>query len=154
MGTRSTYRVIEEWTDEKDGVVIEKGQNKLVLVYLQFDGYPTGHPMDTAEWLSTGKVVNGLSMAETQLVFNGAGCLAAQLVERLKDGPGGCYIHPMAHRGKCWENYTYDIIVKEDKTIEYIAYEIGGGSKKTSFKKLFAGSPEDFIAKFKEEVEA
>ena len=56
MGTRSTYRVIEQWTDDKTGKI--KNEN-LVLVYLQYDGYPKGHPIYTAEWLSTGVVVNG-----------------------------------------------------------------------------------------------
>ena len=151
MGTRSTYRVIEEWKDDTTGKI---SQNKLVLMYAQYDGYPTGHPMDTAKWLASGKVVNGLRMDEKGLTFNGAGCLAAQLVAKFKDGAGGYYIHPMNHRGQCWENYTYDIIVKEDKSIEYICYEIGG-SKKITFKKLFQGSPEDFIQKYhEEEVEA
>ena len=151
MGTRSTYRVIEEWKDDTTGKI---SQNKLVLMYAQYDGYPTGHPMDTAKWLASGKVVNGLRLDEKGLTFNGAGCLAAQLVAKFKDGPGGYYIHPMNHRGQCWENYTYDIIVKEDKSIEYICYEIGG-SKKITFKKLFQGSPEDFIQKYhEEEVEA
>jgi hypothetical protein len=152
MGTRSTYRVIEEWTDDRPEAKVKKGQNKLVLLYAQFDGYPTGHPMDTAEWLASGTVVNGFGPSEKGLQFNGAGCLAAQLVAKFKDGVGGYYIHPMNHRGNCWENYTYDIIVKEDKTIEYIAYEVGGGGKKPRFKKIFQGSPEDFITKF-EEVE-
>jgi hypothetical protein len=62
----------------------------------------------------------------------------------------------MSHRGNCWENYTYDIIVKEDGSIEYIAYEVGGGygGKKPRFKKIFQGTPFDFIVKFKENVEA
>jgi|688.fasta_scaffold227587_2 hypothetical protein len=151
MGTRSTYRVIEEWKDDTTGKI---SQNKLVLMYAQYDGYPTGHPMDTAKWLASGKVVNGYGANEKKLVFNGAGCLAAQLVAKFKDSVGGYYIHPMNHRGQCWENYTYDIIIKEDKSIEYICYEIGG-SKKITFKKLFQGSPEDFIQKYhEEEVEA
>jgi hypothetical protein len=78
MGTRSTYRIIEQYKQE-DGSIQD---NNLVLVYRQYDGYPTGHPLETAEWLSTAKVVNGLGMNETQLVFNGAGCLAAQLIAR------------------------------------------------------------------------
>ena len=156
MGTRSTYRVIEEWTDDRPEAKVKKGQNKLVLLYAQFDGYPEGHPMDTAEWLAGGTVVNGLRMDEKGLTFNGAGCLAAQLVAKYKDAPGGYYIHPMSHRGNCWENYTYDIIVKEDGTIEYIAYEVNGGygEKRPRFKKIFQGSPFEFIVKFKENVEA
>jgi hypothetical protein len=147
MGTRSTYRVIEQWTDDKTGKI--KNEN-LVLVYLQYDGYPTGHPIDTAEWLSTGTIVNGYSPGEEKLVFNGAGCLAAQLVDKMKTGTGGCYIHSLSSRGKSWEDYLYDIIVKEDKSIEYVCYE--NGSKK---KELFRGSPADFVIKYhKEDVEA
>jgi hypothetical protein len=155
MGTRSTYRVIEEWTDDREEAKVKKGQNKLVLLYAQFDGYPEGHPMDTAKWLASGRVVNGLRLDEKGLMFNGAGCLAAQLVAKYKDSAGGYYLHPMNHRGHCWENYTYDIIVKEDGSIEYICYEVGGGygGKSVRFKKLFQGSPEDFIEKFSE-VEA
>ena len=122
MGTRSTYRVIEQYTDEKTNKVVNQ---EICLMYLQFDGYPSGHPSETAEWLASGKVVNGLRMDEPQLVFNGAGCLAAQLVAKYKTSPGGCYLHPLKHRGKCWEDYVYDIIVKEDKTIEFVCYENG-----------------------------
>jgi hypothetical protein len=112
--------------------------------------------MDTAEWLAKGSVVSGFRPDEDALQFNGAGCLAAQLVAKHKDGVGGYYIHPMSHRGNCWENYTYDIIVKENGTIEYIAYEVGGGygGKSPRFKKIFQGSPFEFIIKFKEKEEA
>ena len=137
MGTRSTYRVIETWKDEKTG---KTKKNNLVLVYVQYDGYPSGHPSSTAEWLSTGTVVNGLSMTEGKLVFNGAGCLAAQLIERLKDGPGGTYIHAMSQRGKCWEDYVYDIVVDEDKSITFIAYDNG-----KRIVKLFEGTPAGFV---------
>ena len=136
MGTRSTYRVIEQYKNEAGSIE----NNELVLIYRQYDGYPTGHPLETAEWLATAKVVNGLGMNETQLVFNGAGCLAAQLVAKYKDGPGGCYLHPLSHRGKCWEDYLYDIIIKEDKTIEFVCYE--NGKRKT---EVFRGSPSDFV---------
>lgn len=147
MGTRSTYRVIEQWTDEKTGKI---KQNKLVLVYLQFDGYPDGHPLDTAKWLASGKVVNGIKPSEDKLVFNGAGCLAAQLVEKYKHGAGGTYIQNMNSRGRSWEDYTYDIIVNEDKTIQYVAYDVKGGygDKPVRFKKLYQGTPEGFIKKF------
>lgn len=122
-------------------------------MYRQFDGYPEGHPLETAEWLAGGKVVNGLRMDEKGLMFNGGGCLAAQLVAKYKTEAGGTYLHPMNHRGQCWENYTYDIIVKEDKTIEFIAYEVMGG--KNRFKKIFQGSPAEFVKKYQtEDVEA
>lgn len=145
MGTRSTYRVIEQYKNE-DGSI---ENNNLVLVYRQYDGYPTGHPLETAEWLATAKVVNGLGMNETQLVFNGAGCLAAQLIARFKEGAGGTYVHNLESRGECWEDYLYDIIVTEDRTIEYVCYD--NNEDKT---ELFRGTPSDFIKKYqKEEVE-
>lgn len=144
MGTRSTYRIIEQYTDEKTQKVVNQ---EICLMYRQFDGYPSGHPSETAEWLSTGKVVNGLRMDETELVFNGAGCLAAQLVAKYKTEPGGTYLHPLKHRGKCWEDYLYDIIVKEDKSIEFVCYE--NGRRKT---EVFRGSPSDFVLHYSKET--
>lgn len=150
MGTRSTYRVIETYKNDK-GVKIEK---KIVLVYLQYDGYPDGHPLEIAEWLSTGKVVNGLGLKTEglPLVFNGAGCLAAQLIHKLKDGPGGTYIYPISDRGKCGENYVYDIIVDFDtKEITFNAYD---NPWKGRPKLIFSGYPKDFVYKYeKKEVE-
>ena len=137
MGTRSTYRIIEQFTDEKTNKVINQEN---CLRYRQFDGYPSGHPCETAEWLASGEVVNGFSSNETKLIFNGAGCLAAQLVAKYKTEPGGTYLNPLKHRGKCWEDYLYDIIVKEDHTIEFVCYE--NGKRKT---EVFRGSPSDFV---------
>ena len=140
MGTRSTYRIIEQFTDK--GKIVNQ---EICLVYRQYDGYPTGHPMETAEWLSSGTVVNGYSKTD-DLQFNGAGCLAAQLIAKYKDGVGGTYIHSLKSRGKSWEDYLYDIIVKEDKSIEYVCYE--NGSKK---KEIFRGLPSDFVKKYEKE---
>lgn len=160
MGTRSTYRVIEKGVHQG-----KAWKNIFVLLYLQYDGYPSGHPVDTAEWLSKGQVVNGLTSGQPEIVFNGAGCLAAQLVARMKTDdntkeitPGGAYLYPIPHRGKCGEDYVYDIIVDSDtKTIEFIAYDVAGGwgDKPLRFKKLFKGTPAGFVewVKAKEEKE-
>jgi hypothetical protein len=101
--------------------------------------------METAEWLSTAKVVNGYVMCD-ELQFNGAGCLAAQLVAKMKTGTGGVYLQTLKSRGNSWEDYLYDIIIKEDKSIEYVCYE--NGSRK---KELFRGTPADFVTKFEKE---
>lgn len=142
MGTRGTYRVIEKGVHEG-----KKWTNMFVLLYLQFDSYPSGHPVETAEWLAKGTLVNGLGMSQPELVFNGAGCLAAQLVAKHKDGPGGAYLYALRHRGRADENYTYDIIVDSaTQTIEFIAYEVNGGwgNKPLRFKKLYSGAPAGF----------
>jgi hypothetical protein len=137
MGTRSTYRIIEQYTDDKTHKVVNQ---EICLMYRQFDGYPSGHPCETAEWLASGQVVNGFGANETKLIFNGAGCLAAQLVAKYKTETGGTYLNPLKHRGKCWEDYLYDIIVKEDHSIEFVCYE--NGKRKT---EVFRGSPSDFV---------
>ena len=141
MGTRSTYRIIEEYSIGKK--VKKVKQNPICLVYRQYDGYPTGHPLETAKWLSTGIVVNGLGMKEDKLVFNGAGCLAAQLISEMKDGPGGTYIHTLKSRGESWEDYLYDIIVKEDRTIEYVCY-----NNNDTKSEVFRGTPNEFVEKY------
>lgn len=145
MGTRSTYRIIEQFKDEKKDKIVN---NEICLIYRQFDGYPEGHPLETAEWLASGKVVNGYSSSDT-LQFNGAGCLAAQLVAKYKDGVGGTYIQALSSRGNSWEDYLYDIIVKEDNSIEYRCYE--NGSRKVL---RFSGTPQEFVLQYsKQEVE-
>jgi hypothetical protein len=140
MGTRSTYRIIEENNVGKKVKKIK--QEPLCLIYFQYDGYPSGHPSETAEWLASGKVVNGYGASE-ELQFNGAGCLAAQMVAKFKDGVGGVYIQSLSSRGESWEDYLYDIIVKENYTIEFVAYE----NDKTPIE-IFRGTPSEFVAKY------
>ena len=138
MGTRSTYRIIEKFHDNETNKDVSKN---ICLVYVQYDGYPEGHPLDTAQWLSKGKVVNGISMdEESERIFNGAGCLAAQFIAEMKDGPGGVYMSALSSRGQSWEDYLYDIIVDFDtKQITYKCFENG---YKTKNKKLFEGTPQ------------
>lgn len=138
MGTRSTYRIIEQFKQDNS---IES--NEITLIYVQYDGYPEGHPLETAEWLSKGYVVNGLGLKDETLVFNGAGCLTAQLIAKMKDGAGGVYVYALKSRGNCSEDYLYDIIVKADRTIEYVAYH--NDHCQTEF---FRGTPKDFVASF------
>lgn len=138
MSTRSTYRVSSSHTDK------ETGKTKVThycLVYVQCDGYPEGHPVETAQWLSTGEVVNGIPFTDKpKLLFNGPGCLAAQLVARLKDGVGNTYLNPLSSRGNCWEDYLYDIIVGDDNKITFVARS-NHGKKKV----FYSGSPDGFI---------
>ena len=138
MGTRSTYRIIEQYK-QNDSIT----SNEIVLIYCQYDGYPEGHPLETAEWLSKGYVVNGLGLKDETLVFNGAGCLAAQLIAKMKDGAGNVYVYGLHSRGKCSEDYLYDIIIKSDSTIEYVAYH--NDHCETEF---FRGTPKEFTESF------
>lgn len=95
MGTRSMTTVYDHHG------------SALCKMYRQFDGYPTGHGAELAEWLLSLHIVNGFT-GEQEGVANGADCLAAQLVAHFKKGPGGCYLYPLNAEG---ESYNYDVHV-------------------------------------------
>ena len=138
MGTRSTYRFIEQYKNESNEIV----ESAIALVYFQYDGYPSGHPIETAEWLASGKVVNGYGNTDT-LQFNGMGCLIAQFIAKYKDGVGGVYVNRMDSRGQSWEDYLYDVIVKADGSIEFVCYE-----NNETPDEIFRGDPAEFVAKY------
>ena len=95
MGTRSLTFVYDE-----DGRTI-------ISMYRQYDGYPSGHGKDLAEFLEPITMVNGIGMTEA-VIANGPGCLAAQLVAHFKDGPGGIYLEPTT-AVDCGQDYEYHI---------------------------------------------
>jgi hypothetical protein len=94
MGTRSLTFVYEE-------------NKPVVNMYRQFDGYPSGHGQELANFLLSGELVNGYS-DENAKVFNGMGCLAAQMIVNFKKSVGGFYIYPI-ESNNCWQEYEYHI---------------------------------------------
>jgi hypothetical protein len=101
MGTRALTFVYEESkTGEKPEAIIN--------MYRQFDGYPTGHGSELAEFLNSGRVVNGLDGIGKDLQFNGMGCLAAQLVAHFKNESGGFYLYPTSAED-CGQDYEYHV---------------------------------------------
>jgi len=73
MGTRSLTRVFDS------------NGSELLCMYRQYDGYLSGHGAELAKFLTGGEVVDGLSYRKTSSkLFNGAECLAAQLVAWFK----------------------------------------------------------------------
>lgn len=100
MGTRSLTHV----TDESGKVVL--------TMYRQFDGYPSRHGLELAQFLSGFEVVNWYQPGETAKVANGMGCLAAQLVAHFKSDTGGFYLMPPKSTGH-GEEYIYSISVKD-----------------------------------------
>jgi hypothetical protein len=83
MGTRSLTFVYEEYNHV---------QKPVCNMYRQYDGYPTGHGAELAEFLS------------------GMSCLAASMVAYFKQTPGGFYIYPtdMTDCGQDYEYHIYD----------------------------------------------
>jgi hypothetical protein len=77
-------------------------------MYRQFDGYPSGHGAELAEFLASGKMVNGLSGDDTS-VFNGMCCLAAQMVAHFKKEPGGIYLMVPTPGADHGQEYEYHV---------------------------------------------
>jgi hypothetical protein len=127
MGTRSNTVVIN------DGV-------KILNLYRQFDGYPSGHGAELAAFLAPLKMVNGYGIGtEAAPQFNGMGCLAAQLVANFKKGVGGFYIDNP--NGDCDNDYTYTIsgnTQEPDKGLTISVVDYNG-------TKIFNGSIKSFI---------
>jgi len=131
MGTRSTTTVYDEETP-------------ILSFYRQFDGYPSGHGQEVADFLTGKTIVNGIG-ADDGTIFNGPGDLAVRLLAALKgdvDKAGALYCIPHDQAGD--EDYHYDVVVTPPA---------GWGAEGTivvkvkSYGTLIAvGSPEEFVA--------
>ena len=107
MGTRSLTYVYSEDTP-------------LINMYRQYDGYPTGHGAELAEFLSGFEIVNGYGEVKPKLA-NGMGCLAAQLIANFKQSVGGFYIYAVTDNdcGQEYEYHVYEnrVIVKDPTAV-------------------------------------
>ena len=149
MGTRSLTFVYEKY-----GQV----QKPVVNMYRQYDGYPTGHGAELAEFLSGGRMVNGLAQTKTvkEIVFNGMGCLAAQMVTNFKQTPGGFYIHPVDVR-ECGQDYEYHVSKKKDGLyveVYYCGCNMFGVSSGEESQLIFQGYLKEFTEFCKEKETA
>ena len=107
MGTRSLTFVYD-------------GNVPVINIYRQFDGYPSGHGHELAQFLNSKTLVNGYK-DKNSAEANGMGCLAAQLIVQLKHGVGGIYIHPVTSTD-CGQDYEYhvyenNVIVKDPTAV-------------------------------------
>ena len=116
MGTRSLTFVYD-------------GDVPVINIYRQYDGYPSGHGHELAQFLDSKTLVNGYS-DKNSFEANGMGCLAAQLIVQLKHGVGGIYIYPVSSTD-CFQDYEYHVY--EDKVIV-----------KAPTAVIFEGTWEDF----------
>ena len=143
MGTRSLTRVIPR----QKGLSYDDGHNhvekSVVNIYKQYDGYPDGLGLELAEFLSDFTIVNGLGNMPPIKVANGTGCLAAQLVAHLKDGPGNVYLEALTGEpGDSWEEYIYTLYPKEGEPTYISIYDV------CDKKCIFVGTAEDLQTKY------
>lgn len=109
MGTRSITTIIDDQWGKPE---------HLMTMYRQYDGYPSGHGKELFDFLSQFTIVNGMGLNEKRKIANGAGCLAAQVVEHFKreSGPGGIYMtKPRVTLDG--EDFGYEVTVTEALTI-------------------------------------
>ena len=145
MGTRSLTHFIERYTeqpkDKRKKAIVK--DTEVVVMYRQYDGYPSGHGTELAEFLSKGRLVNGISAAEKEIVFNGMGCLAAQVIANFKQGAGGIYLHK-AGTTDAWQDYDY-YVIGDEETKELTLKCVNSGGK-----VIFEGTPKEFVEQLEE----
>lgn len=96
MGTRSLTFVYD-------------GKEPMINMYRQFDGYPSGHGSELAEFLNSfDAIVNGIPVGDKRKMANGMGCLAAQMIANFKTEVGGFYIYPVS-ADDCGQDYEYHV---------------------------------------------
>jgi hypothetical protein len=134
MGTRSLTFVREKGKNKNNKVTY----TKIICMYRQFDGYPSGHGQELADFLKSRKLVNGMGGEARTSIFNGPNCLAAVLVSDFKGKEaGGIYLHPVGTKD-AGQDFTYYVDVDMD------TYTIELTCKTSSGKILFKGDPKLF----------
>jgi len=103
-------------------VFTDEHNEEICVFYRQYDGYPDGHGLELKEAFGHFKLVNGIGEERTDIA-NGMGCLAAQVIAKFKDGPGGFYVYPPGTRD-VWEDFVY--VLSPDES--HIKLEIGRAS--------------------------
>jgi len=122
------------------------GDKPIVNLYRQYDGYPTGHGAELAQFLDGFKIVNGIGAEKTRIA-NGMGCLAAQVVAHFKDSVGGFYIHSVDST-ECGQDYEYRVYQK-DKELRVRVTDRGcnmfGLTMSDMNKGIFDGTVAEFV---------
>jgi alpha-glucuronidase len=78
----------------------------VVCMYRQYDGYPTGHGAELAEFLNVTKVYNGMD------------CLAASMIAYFKKEPYNFYLYPTNLDQSCGQEYEYHVYDDKVKIVE------------------------------------
>ena len=137
MATRAKIHIARR----EEGVSFSEIPEKVIVsIYNHWDGYPEGLGVQLAEYFDGKRVTNGLGSKDNEdLIFNGMGCLAASLVEHLKDGPGNVYIED-PERPHGWIDYHYYVWGDYNKDIWISIFD---GSE-----CIFVGKPQALLDKY------
>ena len=137
MGTRALTFVYDG--NVNDGAIIN--------LYRQYDGYPSGHGAELAEFLNGFSVGNGIGADRPAKYANGMGCLAAQLVANFKTECGQFYLEPVT-AVDCGQDYEYHVYTK-DKELRVAITDRGcnffGLTQSDRKETLFDGPVAEFV---------
>ena len=135
MATRATIHVAKR----EEGVSFSERPDKTIVdIYHHWDGYPEGVGVTLASYLEDMKIVNGLGR-DNENVANGLGCLAAQLIAEIKDGPGNVSIIG-SEESYSWIDYEYYIWGAEYKDIWISIFD--------DRECIFVGKPDALLHKY------
>ncbi len=95
-------------------VHIKEDGRTITTIYRLYDGYPEGMGDDIKRAVGHLDIVNGYNNQTPQA--NGMGCLAAQLIAKLKDGVGNVYIYA-PDSVDMGEDYTYILSDKRNPNV-------------------------------------
>ena len=136
MATRAKIHIARR----EEGVSFSEIPEKvMVSIYNHYDGYPEGLGVTLASYLDGKVITNGLGSRDDYDYFNGLGCLAASLIEELKDGPGNIYIEDPEHPHG-WIDYDYYVWGDDAKDIWISIFD---GSE-----CIFVGKPLQLLDKY------
>ena len=144
MGTRSLTFVYAS-RKQKNG---KMKHTPIINLYRQYDGYPSGHGAELAEFLAPFTIGNGLNSNNPSKYANGMGCLAAQLVAHFKEEAGQFYLEPTDAKD-CGQDYEYHVYEK-NKELRVAITDRGcnffGLTTDDKRETLFDGTVADFAS--------
>lgn len=156
MGTRSLthfWKAIPDWNDETQEADFTKMESmQYATIYIQYDGYPEGVGVQIAEFILSGKVVNGIGLAEETRQFNGFGCFLAQYIAAHKSGAGNLYMEPPKPKGHedGWQEYEYTVTFSTSDNMGGGTWSISILENYNGGKVIFEGTPEELLEKYKD----
>ncbi len=133
MGTRALTFVYE-------------GTKPIINLYRQYDGYPSGHGAELAQFLEGFKVGNGIGGNMPSRYANGMGCLAAQLVAKFKTEAGQFYLHS-PEATECGQDYEYHVYSKDGELRVRVTdrgYNMFGLTMSDTNASIFDGTVAEF----------
>lgn len=108
--------------------IYEQG-DAVVSIYSHWDGYPSSIGKRLHQLIQRYKLVNGIPASDqSELLANGAGCLAAFIVRALKQDTGGVYLQPITRQGG--DEFTYDLYIDrrgKEYTVRFVIKDLWSG---------------------------